>query len=305
MQWFSSFVLPENWKLQGIVYLAIAVVAIIALTIAYRALFSHRLRLPGGGRARQSRLGLVDAFSLDGQRQLVLVRRDNVEHLVMIGGLNDVVIESQIIRVHAQAAAPAREKENLALHNAAAPKIPTPSQPAVAAAPIQPLAPPARQPTRPEPPNIAAQTRAAPGPLEPPAAKPLPLPPLPLPPLPTRTVAPPAPPSPPPAIAPTPAPPAPPSPAPTPALSTPAFSTPMPAPSAPVKSSLPPPIVVASPTVAPPTQPSPKFAASAAVSAPAPKEPPKPAPASGNQAQPFSDLDSLEAEMAKLLGRKI
>ena len=62
------------------------------------------LRVPGG-RTRQPRLGLVDAFSLDGQRQLVLVRRDNVEHLVMIGGPNDVLVESQINR----ALAPARE----------------------------------------------------------------------------------------------------------------------------------------------------------------------------------------------------
>src|SRR5579863_1830634 len=130
MQWFNSFVSPDNWKLQGIVYLAIAVVAIIALTIAYRALFAHRLRLPGGGRARQSRLGLVDAFSLDGQRQLVLVRRDNVEHLVMIGGPTDVVVESQIIRVQPQAQpqAPPREKE------AAAPSAPPPA-PKPAAAP--------------------------------------------------------------------------------------------------------------------------------------------------------------------------
>ena len=54
-------------------------------------------------RARQPRLGLVDAFSLDGQRQLVLVRRDNIEHLIMIGGPNDVLLESQIIRAAAAA----------------------------------------------------------------------------------------------------------------------------------------------------------------------------------------------------------
>jgi len=37
----------------------------------------------------------VDAFDLDRQRQLVIIRRDNVEHLLMIGGPNDLVIESQ------------------------------------------------------------------------------------------------------------------------------------------------------------------------------------------------------------------
>ena len=75
----------------------------MALAIIYRVVFAHRLRVPGG-RTRQPRLGLVDAFSLDGQRQLVLVRRDNVEHLVMIGGPNDVLLELQINRAAGDAA---------------------------------------------------------------------------------------------------------------------------------------------------------------------------------------------------------
>ena len=41
---------------------------------------------------------MVDVFSLDAQRQLVIVRRDNVEHLLMIGGPNDLVVEPQILR---------------------------------------------------------------------------------------------------------------------------------------------------------------------------------------------------------------
>ncbi len=59
--------------------------------------------------ARQPRLGIVDAYDLDRQRQLVLVRRDNVEHLIMIGGPTDVVIESSIVRT--QSAASPREKD--------------------------------------------------------------------------------------------------------------------------------------------------------------------------------------------------
>jgi len=51
------------------------------------------------GRSRQPRLGVVDIYDLDRQRQLVLLRRDNVEHLLLIGGLNDVVIETNIVRV--------------------------------------------------------------------------------------------------------------------------------------------------------------------------------------------------------------
>ncbi|QKV17684.1 flagellar biosynthetic protein FliO [Oricola thermophila] len=49
-----------------------------------------------GGRGRQPRLAVVDAAAIDSHRRIVLVRRDDVEHLVMIGGHNDLVIESGI-----------------------------------------------------------------------------------------------------------------------------------------------------------------------------------------------------------------
>ncbi|MGH6819873.1 MAG: hypothetical protein ACREDU_03310 [Methylocella sp.] len=58
--------------------------------------------MPRNGRARLPRLGTVDAFDLDRQRQLVIIRRDNVEHLLMIGGPNDFVIESKIIRAESR-----------------------------------------------------------------------------------------------------------------------------------------------------------------------------------------------------------
>jgi Flagellar biosynthesis protein, FliO len=49
-----------------------------------------------GGRNRQPRLAVMDAAPVDVRRRLILVRRDNVEHLIMIGGPTDVVIESGI-----------------------------------------------------------------------------------------------------------------------------------------------------------------------------------------------------------------
>ena len=76
--------------------------AVILLSVIFRFAFGRRLRLPRNGRARQPRLGTVDAFDLDRQRQLVIIRRDNVEHLLMIGGPNDLVIESQIIRAESR-----------------------------------------------------------------------------------------------------------------------------------------------------------------------------------------------------------
>lgn len=49
-----------------------------------------------GGRNRQPRLQVLDAAAVDTRRRLVLVRRDDVEHLIMIGGPTDIVIESRI-----------------------------------------------------------------------------------------------------------------------------------------------------------------------------------------------------------------
>lgn len=45
----------------------------------------------------ERRLELVDQSNLDGRRRLVLVRRDDVEHLIMTGGPVDVVIETGIV----------------------------------------------------------------------------------------------------------------------------------------------------------------------------------------------------------------
>ena len=48
----------------------------------------------GGG--REKRLGILEQTSVDGRRKLVLIRRDDVEHLIMTGGPVDVVVETGI-----------------------------------------------------------------------------------------------------------------------------------------------------------------------------------------------------------------
>jgi flagellar protein FliO/FliZ len=56
-------------------------------------------RLGGSNaRGRQPRLAVIDHASVDARRRLILVRRDNVEHLLMIGGPTDVVVEANIVR---------------------------------------------------------------------------------------------------------------------------------------------------------------------------------------------------------------
>jgi hypothetical protein len=44
----------------------------------------------------EPRLGVSEQANIDGRRKLLLVRRDDVEHLLMIGGPVDIVIEENI-----------------------------------------------------------------------------------------------------------------------------------------------------------------------------------------------------------------
>lgn len=49
-----------------------------------------------GGRNRKTRLAVMDATAVDSHRRLVLVRRDDIEHLLLIGGPTDLVVERDI-----------------------------------------------------------------------------------------------------------------------------------------------------------------------------------------------------------------
>ena len=76
----------------------IIVLGLIGATAwAVRRFGSGRL---GGtnARGRQPRLAVIDYATVDARRRLVLVRRDNVEHLLMVGGPTDVVVEPNIVR---------------------------------------------------------------------------------------------------------------------------------------------------------------------------------------------------------------
>jgi flagellar biogenesis protein FliO len=83
----------------GILFTIIAVlIAIIVIFLAMR-MFNQRVR----GR-RGQRLGISEYHELDKTRRLVLVRRDDVEHLILIGGEQDLVVESGISTGQAQQA---------------------------------------------------------------------------------------------------------------------------------------------------------------------------------------------------------
>lgn len=50
------------------------------------------------GRRGPRRLEVVEVQAIDPRRRLVLVRRDDKEHLILIGGPNDLMMESDITR---------------------------------------------------------------------------------------------------------------------------------------------------------------------------------------------------------------
>lgn len=90
-------------------FIAFAVVlALIGLTAWLVRRFGAN-RLGGGARGRQPRLAVIDAATVDGRRRLLLIRRDNVEHLLMIGGPTDLVVEPNIVRATGGARDAARE----------------------------------------------------------------------------------------------------------------------------------------------------------------------------------------------------
>ena len=75
----------------------LVVLALIGLTAWLVRRFSAN-RLGNAARGRQPRLAVIDAATVDGRRRLVLIRRDNIEHLLMIGGPTDLVVEPNIVR---------------------------------------------------------------------------------------------------------------------------------------------------------------------------------------------------------------
>ena len=83
----------------------VAVLALIGVAAWLVRRFAGNRLGANTNRGRMPRLAVIDAAAVDGRRRLVLVRRDNIEHLLMIGGPTDIVVEPNIVR-----ATPARDQ---------------------------------------------------------------------------------------------------------------------------------------------------------------------------------------------------
>lgn len=152
--------------------LILLLVVLLAIKIVRNLTFGTFV---AGGRHRKARLAVMDAAAVDSHRRLVLVRRDDVEHLLLIGGPSDVVVE-QNIRLSPALRRPSEEtpREHAA---AIAEERPQPAavaapQPVAAPPPAAPVQQAPQQPTaahpapfqRPQPPAQPAPRPLAPAP---------------------------------------------------------------------------------------------------------------------------------------------
>jgi len=142
--WLETTFGPNNAT--AVMWIVLALLVLVVLLVVLRIIKTSRgSTFIAGGRNRAPRLAVVDAAAVDAQRRLVLVRRDNVEHLILIGGPSDVVIEPGIRRDDLERALHERQMrapEPKAKRPPVAPKVePAPAPVQAPTAPPSPAAP--------------------------------------------------------------------------------------------------------------------------------------------------------------------
>lgn len=80
------------WRFVGALFLVVALIFAIAW-IAKRLGLGGRIATARGKR----RLSVQEVLPLDSKRRLVLLKRDGVEHLLLIGINDDLVVETGIV----------------------------------------------------------------------------------------------------------------------------------------------------------------------------------------------------------------
>lgn len=138
-EWLDS-ILPEGYA-AALLWVAGALLLLVVILLVIRLARSLTSgTFISGGRNRRARLAVMDATPVDSKRRLVLIRRDDVEHLVLIGGTTDVVIERDIrMMPRSKPAAP----QAAPLHEEPAADAPRRAAPPE---PVKPAAPPISRP---------------------------------------------------------------------------------------------------------------------------------------------------------------
>ena len=90
----------KDWAVDGSVLLeTFAALCLVLALIGGLAMAARRLGLaPRHGGVAGRRLSLVETTALDPRRRLVLVRRDDVEHLILVGPEGARIVERGITR---------------------------------------------------------------------------------------------------------------------------------------------------------------------------------------------------------------
>ncbi len=96
---FGYTLSPALQFLMSLSFVIVLIIATLVIAKRFGLLPSAGARF---GRGREMRLSISEVMTLDGRRKLVLVKRDGVEHLLLVGGGQDVVIEAGISRNTAQ-----------------------------------------------------------------------------------------------------------------------------------------------------------------------------------------------------------
>ncbi|WP_394891952.1 hypothetical protein ACG873_11875 [Mesorhizobium sp. AaZ16] len=127
-----------------------------------------------GGRNRKTRLAVMDATAVDSHRRLVLVRRDDIEHLLLIGGPTDVVVERDIRLAQPRRPALTGDggREAVAQSQQLPKRAPEPASPG------RPATLPPRAPERPAPQPFRGLAPSAPAPQPPAKPEPPKMPPV-------------------------------------------------------------------------------------------------------------------------------
>jgi hypothetical protein len=89
----------EMWameELQNLIPIQYLIVAAVVLAVLFVITLLFRALAGRSGGAESSRLGVSEILDIDKNRRLILLRRDNVEHLVLVGGGQDLVVEAEI-----------------------------------------------------------------------------------------------------------------------------------------------------------------------------------------------------------------
>lgn len=96
----------------AVMFVVLAAILLLAWA-AKRYMGGGRAARPKGSplRRRERRLGLVEAASISPRHKLVLVRRDDTEHLLLLGGTTELVVESRIAGVPAERHGETRHRE--------------------------------------------------------------------------------------------------------------------------------------------------------------------------------------------------